>query len=66
MTKIGETHGGYRVFAIPCNTASPMDNHQYGHIAVDDERRLMFAHGAFVRTYGTESIMHACNKYRED
>lgn len=64
MDIIGKTESGYTVMAINPGESSPMQNHKGGDIAVDEIQKVMYAYGVFVATYGTESIMRACNSYR--
>ena len=63
MKTLGKTVSGYTVIAIPAGHDSPMVNHKGGEIAVDEKARTMYAWGVFVATYGTDSIMRACNQY---
>jgi hypothetical protein len=63
MVCIGTTRHGFTVYAINPGEPSPMAGHKGGEVAVDDDSRTMYAWGVFVATYGTDSVMRACDTY---
>ena len=54
---------GYQLRVIQSGEASPMEGHQGGEIAVDDQAHVMYAWEVFVVMYGLDSIRKACESY---
>lgn len=57
-------NNGYTLVVIKPGTESPMQGHEGGEIAVDEEKKIMYAWEVFVVTYGLNSILKACESYR--
>ena len=55
---------GYTLKFIPMGAESPMENHMGGEIAVDEASKTMYGWELFAATYGTDSIIKACESYR--
>jgi len=55
---------GYTLVAIPPGHESPMEQHEGGDIAVDDDHRIMYVWEVFLVLYGAQSIVTACLQYR--
>ena len=55
---------GYKLVFIPIGKESPMENHKGGELAVDEENKIIYGWELFAVTYGTDSIIKACEAYR--
>ena len=56
-------NNGYTLRAIPLGYESPMENHKGMSIAADDENRIFYAHHMLIVTYGSDSVIKACETY---
>ena len=64
MLKIAELKNGFSVIVLEYGEKSPLENHGSFEIGADESGRAFYVHEIIARTYGTDSIISACARYR--
>lgn len=53
----------WKLVALEPGDNSPMQGHAGGEVAVDTQSHTFYVQETFLITYGTDSVVRACNKY---
>lgn len=53
----------WKLIAIEPSEESPMQNHRFGEVAIDEEKKTFYVHEIFLTEMGLDSIQEACNRY---
>jgi len=54
---------GYEIRVLKHDAISPMQNHGPMEIATDQENGIFYIYEVMLATYGTDSVIKACEKY---
>jgi len=56
-------NNGYTIRVISLGQESPMKNHKGMSIASDDDNKTFYVYELMMVTYGTDSVIKACESY---
>lgn len=54
---------GYEIRVLKHDAISPMQNHGPMEVATDQENRIFYIYEIMLATYGTASVIKACESY---